>query len=228
MQLLLSYPRFAMDEVRTHAGLACLVVLAHLVVLYCLLSGAAPKPLEKDLPAEVEVNFITPPPRPSVSPPTVPVMQHPVSKPVLPQVQSATALTAPAQEPDAALSPPQAMPTNEPTPAPPAVAVKEAVIQPQPETPPTISSGVEYIRPPQPSYPASAKRRGEQGQVVFRVLISEQGQVEKLEIQKSSGFLNLDEAGRQAVSKAAFKPYVMQGKAIAVYVIVPISFKLDI
>jgi periplasmic protein TonB len=163
----------------------------------------------------------------------VPVVQHPVSKPVLhtpvlPQVQSATALTAPAQDPVAEPSPPQVMSVNEPASVPQEVSVKEVATKPQPETPPTISSGVEYIRAPQPSYPAAAKRRGEQGQVVFRVLISEQGQVEKLEIQKSSGFLNLDEAGRQAISKAAFKPYITQGKAIAVFVIVPISFKLDI
>ncbi len=93
-------------------------------------------------------------------------------------------------------------------------------------TPKTISSGVEYIRQPQPEYPPIARRKEEQGNVILRVLVNDKGHPEQVEIQKSSGFLRLDEAARQAALRALFKPHIENGQAIAVYAIVPISFHL--
>ncbi|MDO8313082.1 MAG: energy transducer TonB, partial [Sideroxyarcus sp.] len=88
-------------------------------------------------------------------------------------------------------------------------------------------SGVEYIQAPQPVYPALAKRTGEQGRVMLRVLVNERGLPELVDVQKSSGSIRLDEAAKQAVLHARFKPYLEDGKALAVYVIVPINFQLD-
>ncbi len=93
--------------------------------------------------------------------------------------------------------------------------------------PKTIVSGVEYIQAPQPVYPPLAKRAGEQGKIMLRVLISDKGLPESVDLQKSSGSARLDEAAKQAVFYARFKPYLEDGKAHAVYVIVPITFQLD-
>ena len=71
-----------------------------------------------------------------------------------------------------------------------------------------------------------ARRMGESGVVMLRVLIGEKGQAEQVTIQKSSGSEKLDEAGRQAVMRALYKPYIEDGKAIPVYALVPINFQL--
>jgi protein TonB len=96
-----------------------------------------------------------------------------------------------------------------------------------PAAPPTISSGVEYVQPPQPDYPAQSRRLGEQGRVLLRVLVNEQGRAQAVEVQQSSGFARLDAAAREAVLRARFRPHMADGKAVTVYAIVPISFRLD-
>src|SRR5207237_10735251 len=105
---------------------------------------------------------------------------------------------------------------------PPAAApVHAAPVQPK-----TIS-GVEYLQAPQPEYPPLARRMGEEGKVMLRVLVNDKGRAERIEIQKSSGSQRLDEAARLAASAALFKPYIEDGKAVAVYAIVPIAFQLN-
>ena len=75
-------------------------------------------------------------------------------------------------------------------------------------------------------YPGISRRMGETGIVMLRVLINEKGTAEQVVIHKSSGSSNLDEAGRQAVMRALYKPYVEDGKAIPVYALVPVNFQL--
>jgi protein TonB len=87
-------------------------------------------------------------------------------------------------------------------------------------------SGVEYIQAPQPEYPTIARRNGEQGKVMLRVLVNEKGRAERVEIQQSSGSPRLDEAARQAALRALFKPHLEDGKAIAVFAMVPINFSI--
>lgn len=91
--------------------------------------------------------------------------------------------------------------------------------------PVTISS-VEYLQPPKPDYPIGAKRAGEQGKVVLRVLIDEKGLPERIDIQQSAGFPRLDEAARAAALRAVFKPHIEDGRSVAAYVLVPINFAL--
>ena len=67
---------------------------------------------------------------------------------------------------------------------------------------------------------------GEEGKAVLRVLVNEKGRAEHIELQKSSGSPRLDDAARQAIARALFKPYLEDGRAIAVYAIVPITFQL--
>ena len=108
---------------------------------------------------------------------------------------------------------------------PPSAPAAPAAAQP-PATPKTIS-GVEYLQAPRPEYPPASRRKGEQGEVQLRVLINSQGRAEQIEIIKSADSARLDEAARQAVMRAIFKPYLENGRPLAVYAIVPIRFHLD-
>ncbi|WP_206047211.1 energy transducer TonB, partial [Noviherbaspirillum denitrificans] len=91
----------------------------------------------------------------------------------------------------------------------------------------TITSGIEYLQPPQPEYPPASRRMGEEGKAVLRVLVNEKGRPERADVQTSSGFARLDEAARKAVMRALFKPFIEDGKAVPAYAIVPIRFQLD-
>lgn len=157
-----------------------------------------------------------PPPVAPVVPVPVPVAVQPVARPkpvAKPQVMqrpvAAVATTAPAT-----ITPVAAAPVVTPTPVPP----------PQPKT---LTRGVEYVHEPQPEYPDSAREEGHEGTVILRVLVDEHGKPGAVDIVRSSGFGNLDEAGRAAVRGALFKPYLEEGHAVSVYVIVPLRFQLD-
>ena len=198
------------------------IILLHLAFFYALKNGSMQQATPA-FPKEVFATFITPerapepaPPKeqPKPTPKTVPIVKKSVTPP-LPVINtpSPTAVTAAPSPPEPAAP---AAATAEPSPAPAAPAV-----------PRTITSGVEYIQAPKPEYPAVAKRMGEEGQVILHVLVNEKGRSERVEIQKTSGSPRLDEAGRQSVQRALFKPYIENGKPMAVYAIVPIKFQLD-
>ncbi|CAG9933505.1 protein of unknown function [Candidatus Nitrotoga arctica] len=92
---------------------------------------------------------------------------------------------------------------------------------------PKIISGVEYLKAPEPEYPPLSKRMGEEGRVTLRVLVNEKGNPDQVNVQQTSGSSRLDEEARQAILRSQFKPHIEDGKAIAVYTIVPITFHLD-
>lgn len=192
------------------------IVLLHVVFFYALQSGLLCQAAQT-LPNEVFAAFITPQhasepaqkPQPAM-PKTVPVTKQAVVSPASMPAPN----TAPSEQAITAPSTPQLPAAAAPVPA-------------MPAQPKTISSGVEYLQAPQPEYPAIARRMKEEGKVVLRVLVNEKGRAESIEIQKTSGSARLDEAARQAVQRAVFKPYTEDGKAVAVYAIVPIKFQLD-
>lgn len=202
------------------------IILLHVAFFYALQSGLLRHAAEV-LPKEVMVSLITPerapePPKPQRAPEppkTVPVVKKQVAPPPVPVVNttpSPNAVTAPPAPP----TPPAPV-----EPAPPAVSAPPAPAAPA--IPKTVTSGIEYLQPPQPEYPAVSRRMGEEGKAVLRVLVSDKGRPERVEVQKSSGSARLDEAARQAVMRAVFKPFIEDGKAVPAYAIVPIRFQLD-
>ncbi len=223
-----------------------LVILMHVGFFYALQAGLLQPPIHQSVPNEVLVRFITaepapqptpapqPAPTPAPAPKTVPVLKKPLPKPVVkkpPVVKPAPAeqaITQPVPEPQpaqpaAASAPPAAAAAPATAPAAAAASAPAAVAA----APKTISSGVEYLQAPQPEYPLLARRKGEEGKVVLRALINIKGRPEGVEIQTSSGSARLDEAARQAVLRAVFKPHLEDGQAVMVYAIVPIKFQLD-
>lgn len=92
---------------------------------------------------------------------------------------------------------------------------------------PRLVSAVEYVREPAPRYPPQSRRLREQGLVVLRVVIDERGVASSIEIETSSGHARLDAAAREAVSRAAFRPYVEDGEPRRALVLIPIEFALN-
>jgi periplasmic protein TonB len=94
---------------------------------------------------------------------------------------------------------------------------------PQSVAPPMIES-VEYVRAPAPVYPHESSRKRERGTVVLRVLVDATGRPAQIQIERSSGYSRLDVAARDAVEKALFRPYEVNGIAQPAQVLVPIEF----
>jgi protein TonB len=198
------------------------IIVGHAVVFYLAYSGLLRSVTHAIMPQIVNVTFVASPEplKPAPPPKEVPLVQPKQTfvppMPIVNIVQTEPTITLPPQQP----RPAEPAPAN-------AVATTQVAppAPPQPAAPKTVS-GVEYIRAPQPVYPSIARRMGESGTVTLRVLIGEKGNAEQVTVQKSSGSSNLDEAGRQAVLRALYKPHVEDGKAIPVYALVPINFQL--
>ena len=80
---------------------------------------------------------------------------------------------------------------------------------------------------PKPPYPKSARRRGYEGTVLLRVLVTEDGKVGDIKVSKPSGHTVLDESALKAVKKWTFIPGKKAGKDVSSWVEVPIKYQLD-
>ncbi|MDP3684223.1 MAG: energy transducer TonB [Ignavibacteria bacterium] len=78
-----------------------------------------------------------------------------------------------------------------------------------------------------PVYPKLAKLAGIEGTVYLKLLISEKGNVEKAKVEQGVKDM-LDNSAIDAAKKASFSPAMLNNKAVKVWVILPVAFKLDI
>ncbi|WP_321817448.1 MULTISPECIES: TonB family protein [unclassified Paraburkholderia] len=170
-----------------------------------------------------------PAPQPAVQPTPVHPVQPQPQKVVTHRavVRTHTTERAPAQaEPAPATAPAPAQPSQPaPSVAQPS-APAAAAPAPAQAMPKTVTRGVQYLRAPVPVYPDASRRMGEEGVAQVRVLVDEAGEPREVELRASSGSAALDRAALDAVRGARFKPYVEDGRAIPVYVIVPLRFSL--
>lgn len=83
------------------------------------------------------------------------------------------------------------------------------------------------MMPIEPDYPAAALRAREEGLVMLRATVDEEGRTADIEIVESSRSRELDRAALAAVRDARFSPAMRNGKAIASTVQVPVDFRLD-
>ena len=79
---------------------------------------------------------------------------------------------------------------------------------------------------PKPIYPKIAIRRGIEGDVSLRVMLTASGVVSSVTVEKPSGSRLLDAAAVSAVKKWQFNPAMHQGEPAASVTTVPIEFKL--
>lgn len=185
------------------AGIA-FVILLHVLIVYALLTGLARKVVEvikqpietkiieevkppppKDLPPPPPPPKMVAPPPPFIPPPEVQIQQPP------PQNTIAAVSNIKPENP--------VMPQPQPQPAKPAESVR-------------VPAVVDARACQKPEYPRKSVRNEEQGTVTLQFLIGLDGRVVDSRIEKSSGFKDLDNAARAALSLCKFKPGTVDGK----------------
>lgn len=77
-----------------------------------------------------------------------------------------------------------------------------------------------------PEYPAVAVRRGWEGEVLLRVMVSTAGDAGEVLVEKGSGFAILDEAAVTAVRGWRFVPASEHGESVPGEVLLPVRFAL--
>jgi protein TonB len=201
------------------------VVALHATALFMLMQYA---PVGEALGAAVPivVNLISPPrvemapQKPEVDPPKP--MPKPLRKATTPPI-----IAAPVEAPS-----PISVPAPPPEP-PPSAATAQPAVPPQasaaapalPVVPPRFNA--DYLRNPAPAYPPLSRRMGEQGRVLLHVLVTAEGEPERIELRTSSGSARLDGAALGAVKRWKFIPARQGDRPVPAWVLVPISFNLQ-
>jgi periplasmic protein TonB len=221
---------------RKPVAIASAIVLLHVGGLAALHSGLLVRAYELVVPVEMISQIIEqpqpivpaapPPPAPAPAPPE-PVKNKAPTLPPAPQPLAIADTTPTPNAPVVAPAPPAPLPpiaapvAAAPSPAP---AVPAAPPAPKVELP---RADADYLNNPKPPYPLASKRMGEQGRVVVRVYVGEDGQPQKSELRTSSGFHRLDATAVAAVMRWRFRPGMRGGVPEAMWVSVPIDFTLD-
>lgn len=208
------------------------IAAAHLLALWGLLQVSAVREALLQA-APLFVDLITP--APPAPPPPRPVPPPPQRQQIMPRPLPLPLIAAP---PTAAPAPFEVAPAPppvplEPVPAPvaavPAPAAQPAVA-PAPPPPPKVipASALQFTEPPVPEYPRLSRRNSESGLVVVRAFIDATGGAPRaVQVEKTSGFVRLDQAAVAAVQKARFKPYIDNGRPTEAWALVPLNFELE-
>jgi protein TonB len=216
------------------------VVMFHLVALWALHTGLLRRMAEVVVPVMM-VSQSEPPPPPPVVKPAEPLKPPPPVTPKPPQQQPV--MTPPpspppttpapvAPEPAPVLAAPAAPAATATVPSPPpapAVATPAPALVAAPSAPVKVelpNSKADYLHNPPPEYPPMSVRRGEQGQVLLKVLIGADGLPQKVELLNSSGFERLDKAALEAAMRWRYVPGKRGGVAEAMWYQVPMVFNL--
>jgi protein TonB len=214
--------------------LGLLVLALHAAVIYWVSQKATPvlpivppeiPPMtiefSQPAPPVVEPPPPVPPPPPPVVEPPPPVVDELAAKPAPPKpIPKPKPKPVPKPEPKPVPKPVE-QPPAPPTPAPPAPAAQPT---PAPVTP--ASANAAYLKNPAPQYPSLAQRRGWEGTVLLRVHVLASGKPGEIQVQKSSGRQQLDDAALDAVKRWSFVPAKQGDVAQDGWVSVPIDFKI--
>jgi len=220
--------------VSRNTAIALAVVALHVGFIGALQSGLLMRAAEVVVPVELLSQIIEPPlPRVAPPPPAPPARapleqpQKTIAKAPTPEAPLPTAIKDPTPAPNA----PTGAVVPQTAPAPMAAPVAAApVAAPAPPAPPSVqlpSSDADYLQNPRPSYPSMSRRMNEQGKTTVRVLIGADGQPQRAEIAKSSGFGRLDDAALATVMRWRYVPGKRGGVAEAMWFNVPINWVLE-
>jgi len=214
-----------------------LFVLAfHGVLLYVLWNQRLIPPPEQV--AKIFVNFITMPKVEEV---------HKVDLPLLPSKPKPKPKIEPKPLPKPKLKlvekqQPQQLVPEEPVlseeevitpPSPPVemveTSVPEPVPVPAPTGPVTLSTKLSVTCPElsPPSYPSLSRRLGEEGKLVLRVELDENGHVSTASVVESSSYKRLDEAALAAVKTWRCNPSLRNGQPVKAVALQPFNFVLQ-
>lgn len=128
-------------------------------------------------------------------------------------------------EPRASAEPSFAVPAPRPAEPPAAAAETRTEVANLAVIPPSF--GAAYLRNPAPSYPVTARRNNVQGTVTLRVLVTREGWPARVDLERSSGSSQLDQAALDTVKTWRFAPARRGNEPIDDTVIVPIVFRLE-
>jgi len=200
------------------------VVALHIAGLFVLLQYApAREALTSAVP--IMVSLLTPKlevEKPKIEPPKPrlePIKKKPVAPLIVAPAEAASPIVAPAPPSEPPKPVEEAAPVVSAAPPAPIVAPAPPIIPP--------NFNADYLHNPAPPYPPAARRLGEQGRVVLRVLVSADGQPEQVDVRTSSGSPRLDTAALDTVRRWKFVPAKQGDRPIAAWVLVPISFRLE-
>ncbi|WMJ00215.1 energy transducer TonB [Pseudomonas chlororaphis subsp. aurantiaca] len=221
---------------REAIALGVIALVLHGAVIYWI--SQKPTPVLPIVPPEIPpmtIEFSRPAP-PVVEPPPPQPVQLVVEPP--PPVEDELAVKPPPPKPIPKPKP-KPVPKPEPKPAPKPVQQQPAppqpaapVAAPAPPAPPApapvtpASANAAYLKNPAPEYPSLAQRRGWEGTVLLRVHVLASGKPGEIQIQKSSGRQQLDDAALSAVKRWSFVPAKQGDVAQDGWVSVPIDFKI--
>lgn len=179
--------------------------------------------LERAAPRVIEASVLeTPPPPAPIPPEPEPLPRAQPPQAIVPPLPRPVPVRQPAP---VAQQPTAVVPTETPTPA---------VVDPAPPTSDArtgTGSGesrmLAYDGALKLAYPRAAIRRHAQGTVLLHVLVDTDGRAQQIELSRSSGHRELDDAAREAVRRARFRPVLENGVAVPAWGLVPIEFRLD-
>lgn len=194
-----------------------LIVSAHVLALWLFTRVAHPMAVIE--PAPLEISLVVPPDEP---PPPEPKPPPPREQPKTPPPKQ---IPIPVKEPPPVIvDTPVAKPIEPPPPPPPA--------PPDPTPPPVAakpSSGSYLLIKVdcKPVYPRKSLREGIEGKVTLLISVDERGIPEKIEIARSSGSFDLDNAARAAAGRCVFVPQTVNGAPVKGKGLRDIVFKLS-
>lgn len=113
-------------------------------------------------------------------------------------------------------SEPPEQPAAESAPVAPTPAPQQARVDVPPKPKQTIK----------PKYPAEARQRGEEGDVLVEIDVTDRGGVTAVRVVRSSGYPALDAAAQKAARQAKFTPAKADGKSVPTTVRLPLTFRL--
>ena len=211
--------RYGADQ-QPRFGMAAIVLAIHAVAILALVYLGPTVVQEKLTRMQVFDVKLTPPPPPS----------EPAKTQKSEVVKLAPAVQAP-QVPVVTVVPPPMLVVSvaEPVaavaaPAPPAPAPAPA---PAPTTVQGGDLGTQMMSGKPPRYPIESRRKREEGTVVLALVLGLDGRVESISISRSSGFVRLDEAARDAVRSWRWAPTIRGGQPVKVRGVVEIPFVLQ-
>jgi protein TonB len=176
------------------------------------------------LPDTLMVELIGPeqpaPPKPLRSEPPTQTQPEPIKLPEPLQLVAAAPIVMP-DEPVAYAPPEPPAPVVVAPPAPPA--------PPLPPQPVVLSGELSVSCPERtpPEYPRLSMRMNEQGRVVLKVELGEDGSIASALVKTSSGFTRLDSAALEAVKAWHCKPVVRNGVVVRAVALQPFNFTLE-
>jgi protein TonB len=184
-----------------------------------------PKPIETPLPQMAETESQPPPPVQSsvTSEPPAPSV---VSEPTAPEQTGPGPAAATMTGPAPATADANGLPSGPPA----AAAAPGPAVAAVPSGGPT--GAVTRLARPQggyqfrPTYPSTARRLGIQGTAVLKVHVLDDGRVGEVVVQQSAGHPDLDQASVDAVRRWRFEPARRGNDPVAVWVLLPVEFRL--